>query len=114
MRTVVFFAVITNLASYARVCAKPSFSPGPDKCDVGLCANEPGWKPIPLSSDRKRERGINGRVALVTGAGRGIGREAALLLAAAETRVMAVSRSESELAATGLEYVIADLGTPEG
>ena len=54
------------------------------------------------------------RVALVTGGGRGIGREAALLLSAAGTRVMVVSRSEAELAAVGLDYVAADLGTPEG
>src|SRR3954468_19486099 len=54
------------------------------------------------------------RVALVTGSGRGIGREAALLLAAAGARVMAVSRSTSELASLGLEYVEADLGTPGG
>jgi NAD(P)-dependent dehydrogenase (short-subunit alcohol dehydrogenase family) len=57
---------------------------------------------------------MNARVALVTGGGRGIGREAALLLAAAGARVMIVSRSEAELAAVGLEYVVADLGTAEG
>ena len=57
---------------------------------------------------------MNGRVALVTGGGRGIGREAALLLSAAGARVMVVSRSATELAAVGLEYVAADLGTPEG
>ena len=54
------------------------------------------------------------RVALVTGGGRGIGREAALLLSAAGARVMIVARTESELAAVGLEYVAADLGTAEG
>lgn len=54
------------------------------------------------------------RVALVTGGGRGIGREAALLLAAAGMRVMAVARSASELADVGLDYVAADLGTSEG
>jgi NAD(P)-dependent dehydrogenase (short-subunit alcohol dehydrogenase family) len=54
------------------------------------------------------------RVALVTGGGRGIGREAALLLSASGARVMVVSRSEAELAAVGLEYVVADLGTAEG
>jgi NAD(P)-dependent dehydrogenase (short-subunit alcohol dehydrogenase family) len=57
---------------------------------------------------------MHGRVALVTGGGRGIGREAALLLAAAGARVMIVARSESELQAVGLDYVAADLGTPEG
>ena len=54
---------------------------------------------------------MNGRVALVTGGGRGIGREAALLLSAAGARVMVVSRSATELSAVGLEYVAADLGT---
>ncbi len=58
--------------------------------------------------------GVDGRVALVTGAGRGIGRAAAELLAIRGARVMAVARSETELAATGLAHVVADLGTPEG
>jgi NAD(P)-dependent dehydrogenase (short-subunit alcohol dehydrogenase family) len=58
--------------------------------------------------------GVEGRVALVTGAGRGIGKVAAELLAARGARVMAVARSESELAALGLDYVVADLGTLEG
>src|SRR5882757_8004578 len=57
---------------------------------------------------------MDGRVALVTGGGRGIGREAALLLSAAGARVMVVSRSVAELAAVGLDYVAADLGTAEG
>ena len=57
---------------------------------------------------RFREReygscGMKGRVALVTGGGRGIGREAALLLSAAGARVMVVSRSAAALAAVGLE-----------
>jgi NAD(P)-dependent dehydrogenase (short-subunit alcohol dehydrogenase family) len=54
------------------------------------------------------------RVALVTGGSRGIGREAALLLAAAGARVMVVSRDPAELATVGLEYIAADLGTAEG
>ena len=57
---------------------------------------------------------MKGRVALVTGGGRGIGREAALLLAAAGARVMAVARSAAELASVGVDYVAADLGAPEG
>src|SRR5437764_12167028 len=57
---------------------------------------------------------MNRRVALVTGGGRGIGREAALLLSGAGARVMIVARSATELATVGLEYVAADLGTAEG
>ena len=58
--------------------------------------------------------GVEGRVALVTGAGRGIGRVAANLLASRGARVMVVARSENELQTLGLDYVVADLGTPDG
>lgn len=58
--------------------------------------------------------GVEGRVALVTGASRGIGRTTAQLLASRGARVMGVARSEPDLASLGLEYAIADLGTPEG
>lgn len=57
--------------------------------------------------------GVQGQVALVTGAGRGIGRVTAELLASRGARVMAVSRSENELQTLGLDYVVADLGKPE-
>ena len=58
--------------------------------------------------------GVAGRVALVTGAGRGIGRVVVELLASRGARVMAVARSENELQTLGLDYVAADLGTADG
>jgi NAD(P)-dependent dehydrogenase (short-subunit alcohol dehydrogenase family) len=58
--------------------------------------------------------GVEARVALVTGAGRGIGRRAAELLAERGARVMCAARSEAELASVGLDYAVADLGTIDG
>ena len=58
--------------------------------------------------------GVDGRVALVTGASRGIGLTTAQLMASRGARVMCVARSEPDLASLGLEYAVADLGTPEG
>jgi NAD(P)-dependent dehydrogenase (short-subunit alcohol dehydrogenase family) len=58
--------------------------------------------------------GVKDRVALVTGAGRGIGRVTVEILAERGARVMAVARSEDELKALGTEYVVADLGMASG
>jgi NAD(P)-dependent dehydrogenase (short-subunit alcohol dehydrogenase family) len=58
--------------------------------------------------------GVDGRIALVTGAGRGIGKTTAELLTARGARVMAAARNANELRRLGLEYVAADLGTVEG
>jgi NAD(P)-dependent dehydrogenase (short-subunit alcohol dehydrogenase family) len=61
---------------------------------------------------------LEGRVALVTGAGRGIGRGIAVALAAAGARVMAVSRTESDLVSLQTEiggaYCVASLADEAG
>lgn len=58
--------------------------------------------------------GVENRVALVTGAGRGIGEATARLLDSRGARVMGVGRSFDELKALGLPFCAADLATAEG
>ncbi len=58
--------------------------------------------------------GVEGRVALITGGSRGIGRATADILASRGARVMCIARNRQELEATGHDYSLADLGTPEG
>jgi NAD(P)-dependent dehydrogenase (short-subunit alcohol dehydrogenase family) len=59
---------------------------------------------------------LEGRTALVTGAGRGIGRATAVLLAADGAQVLGVSRTVAELeslaADTGADWIAADLAAP--
>jgi NAD(P)-dependent dehydrogenase (short-subunit alcohol dehydrogenase family) len=61
---------------------------------------------------------LEGRVAIVTGAGRGIGRATALLLAMRGARVLGVSRTESELeslaAEAPVEVLAETVATEEG
>jgi len=61
---------------------------------------------------------MEGRTALVTGAGRGIGRSTALSLSGRGDRVLAVARTENELrslAATApVEYLVEAVGTAQG
>ena len=53
--------------------------------------------------------GVQGRVALVTGGSRGIGRATADVLAARGAKVLCVARGQKELEASGHEFVAADL-----
>ena len=59
---------------------------------------------------------FDGRRALVTGAGKGIGREIARLLASSGAAVVAVSRTRADLellaAEIGCQTIVADIGEP--
>lgn len=58
--------------------------------------------------------GVKNRVALVTGASRGIGEATAQLLADRGAKVMCAARSESDLKALGHAFVAVDLASNEG
>ncbi len=58
--------------------------------------------------------GVDGKIALVTGAGRGIGRHTAEILMARGAEVIGVSRSEDELSRLGCPYIAKDLGSADG
>ncbi len=58
--------------------------------------------------------GVEGRIALVTGGSRGIGRASADLLGSRGAQVICIARNQQELEETGFDYTVADLGTVEG
>ncbi len=70
------------------------------------------------SADQAGSPAADGRVAIVTGAGRGIGRAVACALAERGDRVMAVSRTEADLVElareTPVEYLVETVATAEG
>ena len=58
--------------------------------------------------------GVENRVAMVTGGGRGIGLATANILAESGAKVVCVARSEAELKASGHDFAVADLASAEG
>jgi NAD(P)-dependent dehydrogenase (short-subunit alcohol dehydrogenase family) len=63
--------------------------------------------PLPAAGDVNHKFRLDGRVALVAGAGRGIGRSAAMALAHAGAEVWLMSRTQSELEAVAAELAAA-------
>ena len=70
------------------------------------------------TTQRRESPDVEGRVAIVTGAGRGIGRATALALARRGARVLGVSRTETELASLAqeapVEVLAESVATEEG
>jgi 3-oxoacyl-[acyl-carrier protein] reductase len=83
-----------------------------------MTRNRRGWQANPSSQEDEftMDLGLDGRVAVVTGAARGIGRATAQLLASEGVRIVAADLREPELAGfdEGAIAVAVDVADPEG